>query len=71
MKIIKKILLVFLGIIIALCILEISLQTIALSIKIIKNYEINKELKKKSEITILCLGESTTDGQWPNYLKKN
>ncbi|MEA5000425.1 MAG: hypothetical protein VB017_00905 [Endomicrobiaceae bacterium] len=70
MTIIKKILLVFLGIIIALCILEISLQTIALSIKIIKNYEINKELKKKAEITILCLGESTTDGQWPKFLEE-
>lgn len=70
MTISKKILLVFLGIIIALCVLEISLQTASLTIKIIKNHEINKDLKKKSEITILCLGESTTDGQWPKFLKE-
>lgn len=70
MKILKKISLIIVGIILSLVILEIGLQTVYYSNKLIKNYKINKQLKDKDTITILCLGESTTDGQWPPILQK-
>jgi len=70
MKIIKKISLIFIGILLSLVFLEIGLQTVSFAITTIKNYKINKQLKNKDAITILCLGESTTDGQWPPILQK-
>ena len=70
MKIIKKILLIFIGIILSLLVLEIGLQTVSYVNKAIKDNKINKQLKNKDTIKILCLGESTTDGQWPPVLQK-
>ena len=70
MKIIKKISLIFIGTLLSLVFLEIGLQTVSFAITTIKNYKINKLLKNKDAITILCLGESTTDGQWPPILQK-
>lgn len=70
MKIIKKITLIFIGILLSLIFLEIGLQTVSYVNKLIKNHNINKQLKNKNTITILCLGESTTDNQWPPILQK-
>ena len=65
---IKKILLVILGIILSLVFLEIGLQITSFTLSIIK--ECKKEIiKDTNTITILCLGESTTDGQWPPILQ--
>lgn len=65
---IKKILLVVLGIILSLVFLEIGLQITSFTLSIIK--ECKKEIiKDTNTITILCLGESTTDGQWPPILQ--
>lgn len=69
----KKISLIILGILLSLIILESGLQISSLTIKTIKtikSYKINKQLKNKDIITILCLGESTTDNQWPPILQK-
>ena len=70
MKILKKILLIIIGIFLSLIILEIGLQTVSYTNILIKNYKINKQLKDKNTITILCIGESTTDNQWPPILQK-
>ena len=70
MKIFKKILLIIIGIFLSLIILEIGLQTVSYTNILIKNYKINKQLKDKNTITILCIGESTTDNQWPPILQK-
>ncbi|MDD5102759.1 MAG: hypothetical protein PHH62_07265, partial [Endomicrobiaceae bacterium] len=67
-NIIKKISLIFAGILIALIILEISLQIAEFTSIAIKNYN-NKNNKDSNTITILCLGESTTHGQWPPILQ--
>lgn len=67
----KKILLVFFGLIISLAALELFLQSVSIGVKYYKNYTINRKLNEKDSITILCLGESTTDGQWPKFLKKS
>jgi len=69
MNFFKKISLVFAGILISLVILEILLQISGLTLTTIKKYQ-NKNLNDPNAITILCLGESTTDGQWPPILQK-
>ena len=66
---IKKILLVILGIILSLVVLEIGLQITSFTLSTIKNYK-NKITKNQNTITILCVGESTTAGQWPPILQK-
>ncbi|MDD5021545.1 MAG: hypothetical protein PHR82_05325 [Endomicrobiaceae bacterium] len=66
----KKILLIFAGIFVALIILEISIQTAGFLIANYQNYKNNKELKNKSQYSIICLGESTTFGKYPDYLQK-
>ncbi|MDD3730688.1 MAG: hypothetical protein PHI20_06600 [Endomicrobiaceae bacterium] len=66
----KKILLIFFGLIISLAVFELFLQSVSVFVKYYKNYSINRKLSEKDSITILCLGESTTDGQWPKFLKK-
>jgi len=69
MKIVKKISLIIIGIILSLIILETGLQLAGFTLTAIKKYK-NKITKDPNTITILCLGESTTDGQWPPILQK-
>ncbi|MDD5021954.1 MAG: hypothetical protein PHR82_07510 [Endomicrobiaceae bacterium] len=67
----KKILLIFCGLIIGLVFLELFLQSTSVAIKLHKKHIIKQELNKKKSITILCIGESTTDRQWPKFLKQS
>ncbi|MBR3627949.1 MAG: hypothetical protein IKN42_03770 [Elusimicrobia bacterium] len=69
MKILKKISLTIIGILLSLIILEISLQIAGFTLITIKKYRNNLK-KDPNTITILCLGESTTDEQWPPILQK-
>lgn len=67
----KKTLLIFCGIFIALISLEILLQTTSFIILRINKLTINKTIKlakNKNAITILCIGESTTYAQYPKLL---
>ena len=64
----KKILLVVLGIMLSLIVLEMGLQITSFTLSIIKEYK-KEIIKDTNTITILCLGESTTDGQWPPILQ--
>ena len=66
----KKILLVFIGIIFSFIILESSLQIASFYYVKTKKSDSDIMLKSKDTITVLCLGESTTDGQWPKFLKQ-
>lgn len=66
----KKIILIFAGVFVSLIILEISMQTAGFAILNYQNYKNNKELKNKSEYTIMCLGESTTSQGYPNEMQK-
>jgi len=68
-NIIKKISSIILGVLISFIILEIGLQIAGLTLITIKNSQ-NKQIKDSNTITILCLGESTTDRQWPPILQK-
>ena len=69
MKIVKKISLIIIGIILSLILLEIGLQLAGFTLITIKKYR-NKTTKDPNTITVLCLGESTTDKQWPPILQK-
>ena len=67
----KKILLIFCGLIIGLVFIELFLQSASVAVKLYKNHIIKQELNRKNSITILCIGESTTDRQWPKFLKQS
>ena len=77
----KQILLLFIGIVIALFCLEVLLQTSSFVLKyankISNSQKTGKKLKVKDDdsIRILCIGESTTYGQYtkmlPYFLDKN
>ena len=67
---IKRILLIFTGIIISLVLLEVFMQTAGLVIPYSQNYKNSAGLKKKNHYKIICLGESTTFKGYPVYLQK-
>jgi len=64
----KKVLLLIIGILFAFVIIELTLQILSFSYSLIKDNQNKNYLKTKNNIVILCLGESTTDGQWPRFL---
>lgn len=67
----KKFLLIICGFILACLILECSLQIISIGINIIDNINISKNInRKKNYISIMCIGESTTQKQYTKYLKQ-
>ncbi|MDD2524196.1 MAG: hypothetical protein PHT81_05060 [Endomicrobiaceae bacterium] len=65
----KKTSLIILGVLISFVILEIGLQIAGFTLTTIKKSQ-NKQTNDPNAITILCLGESTTDRQWPPILQK-
>ena len=69
-KLFKFFALIFLGILIALVILECVLQVTSIIINNINSFDIKKEVNKsKNHISIMCIGESTTHKQYTKYLK--
>lgn len=72
----KKFVLVLLGIFFSFLCLEISLQTAGLILKTVqkhkKDYTINTYdiIGNKNVITVMCIGESTTEGQYPLFLEE-
>ena len=68
--ILKKILLIFLGIFLSLIILECGLRFAGFVLYSYQQYKNNKALENKSQYTIMCLGESTTSKQYPIQLQE-
>jgi len=66
----KKFLLILLGIFLSLIILELSLRFAGFAVSSYQQYKNNRALKNKSQYTIMCLGESTTAGEYPIQLQK-
>ena len=64
----RGIFLIILGIALAAFMLEAFLQVSAAIIRTSRQNQARRALRGRGEITILCLGESTTDGQWPRFL---
>jgi lysophospholipase L1-like esterase len=69
----KKILSILFGLFLSLLFLEIFLQSVSFTVKYIKDYKTYfkyKTFKTKDSVTILCIGESTTGGQYPIQLQE-
>ncbi len=69
----KKTLSIFFGLFLSLLVLEIFLQSVSFAVKYIKDYKTYykyKSFKTKNSVTILCIGESTTAGQYPIQLQE-
>lgn len=69
-NIIKKILFVLLGVLLALLFLETAMRTTGFLISSYQKYHNNKVLKNKSQYTVVCIGESTTAGEYPVNLRQ-
>ncbi len=66
----KKLLLIIIGIFLSLVILECGLRLAGWTISSYQQYKNNKALRNKSQYTIMCLGESTTQRQYPVQLQE-
>lgn len=67
---IKRFLLIIIGIFLSLIVLECGLRITGWTISSYQQYKNNKVLRNKSQYKIMCLGESTTDEQYPIQLQK-
>lgn len=68
--IIKKFLLILIGIILSLIILELSINLVGKTIYFYQQYKSKNLLKNKSQYTIICIGESTTANDYPIQLQQ-
>lgn len=72
----KKFVLVLLGLFFSFLCLEIGLQTAGILVKTVQKYKKNhtkntyNNIEKKDLITVMCVGESTTEGQYPVFLEE-
>lgn len=62
--------LVFVGFILFFILVEGVLQVTSFTMTAVKEMKNKAAFQKKGDYVILCLGESTTDGQWPPYLEE-
>ena len=69
-NIIKRVLLIFAGIFLSLILLECGLRLAGFASFQYQRYKNNKVLRQKKQYTIMCLGESTTAGQYPIWLQE-
>jgi len=66
----QRIALVSFGLFLAVMILEIGLRIGGLAILSMQEYRNLQSIKQKGEFRIMCLGESTTQNQYPLYLEE-
>jgi Tfp pilus assembly protein PilF len=66
----QKISLILFGLFLTIVILEIGLRIGGLAILSIQEYRNTQSIKQKGSFRIMCLGESTTQGQYPPYLEE-
>jgi tetratricopeptide (TPR) repeat protein len=66
----KKIALIVFGFILTFLILEISLRIAGFALSSIQDYKNYLSLQHKGTYRIMCLGESTTQGQYPAFLEE-
>jgi tetratricopeptide (TPR) repeat protein len=66
----RKTLIVLSGLILSLALLEVGLRLGGFVFSSIQGYENLRSAKQKGAYRILCLGESTTEGQYPHLLEQ-
>ena len=69
-SIFRKAVIVLSGLILSLVLLEAGLRLGGFIFSSIQEYENLRSIKQKSAFRILCIGESTTQGQYPHLLEK-
>ena len=67
---VKKISLIFFGLLLALITLELSMWIVGFAVSGYHSYKNNRMFKKDSQYTVVCIGESTTAGQYPVQLQR-
>lgn len=70
MKLWQKLSLIFFGLILTIVILEIGLRIGGFIILSIQKHRNQESIKQKSTCRIMCIGESTTQNQYPVYLEE-
>jgi len=65
----QKINLILFGILLSLIILEGGLRFGGWIYQCVKNYDRVVRTSNADEVRILCIGESTTEGEWPPFLE--
>lgn len=65
---VKKILLVIFGIVLALVFIEGLFRVSSIMLDLYKNYKLKQSLETNDTIIITCIGESMTEMQYPKYL---
>ena len=70
MKLYQKISLILFGLFLTIVILEIGLRIGGFTILSIQEHRNLQSIKQKGACRIMCLGESTTQGQYPHYLEE-
>ena len=66
----QKISLILFGLFLTIVILEIILRIGGFTILFLQEHRNLQSIKQKGACRIMCLGESTTQNQWPPYLEK-
>ena len=66
----QKIALILFGLFLTIVILEISLRIGGFAILYMQEHRNLQSIKQKGSFRIMCLGESTTQGQYPHYLEE-
>ncbi|MCK9595360.1 MAG: tetratricopeptide repeat protein [Candidatus Omnitrophica bacterium] len=66
----KKVTLVILTLILTLAALELMLRMIGFAIVNLQEYRNRQAIKQRGNFRVICLGESTTQNQYPRYLEK-
>ncbi|MBU1912560.1 MAG: hypothetical protein KKB22_03395, partial [Candidatus Omnitrophica bacterium] len=66
----QKITLILFGLFLTIAILEIGLRIGGFAILYMQEYRNLQSIKQKDSFRIMCLGESTTQGQYPHYLEE-
>ena len=66
----QKIILVFIGLFLAVLVLEIGMRTAGFIIISLQERRNLESIKQNGEFRIMCMGESTTQGQYPPFLEE-
>ncbi len=66
----QKIMLMALGILLSIFLLEISLRIGGFLVMSLQEHRNHLSMKKEGTYRIMCLGESTTQGQYPRFLEE-
>lgn len=67
----KKIFLIFFGILLAICFLEFCFHIVSLTIDFNKNHKSKEQFKNNQNINVVCIGESLTADQYTKYLEQD